>query len=446
MVRIECCPVVGGSCNKPVELVSIQSNTFFLAEPFRPERQRKRREHAIRNAIKEILADQFCDSSLRIADREPKEPAVFCDICRMIQSSPYGIADISGLNPNVLLELGMMFALTRPVFVLVKKSEQENLRKKLPSDIIWKRVISYEESIDIEEELSKALKHRPEVKPQASLADEVKKIIAALDPVIAEKLEATLIKLEEEQGRVLVKLEKLLSRERLDKTSDLETGVFTTEIVDTIERTYVKGASFKGFFPKELADSWLVFEGLHYIIKKEYDKGLQTLDKAIEMAPDHTDNFLFKAVVCTELERWPEAIDCRRVILKMEGPSVGTLSDLSEVLICGGEYEKGLKMAKRALRLSKIAVDKIICVFFIICAYSFMGEKEQVKGKTLELLDYIKTLVEDQGLSVKKWEFATISRSIEKRLDEEEKKRLLSLCSLLRGEIGVKEYLKRHPS
>jgi tetratricopeptide (TPR) repeat protein len=445
MTRIEYCPVIGGSCNKPETLTSIQMNTFFLAEPFKPEKQRKRREQAIRNALKEILVEQFSDSSLRVVDKEPNEPAIFCDICRMIQSSSYGIADISGLNPNVLLELGMMFASGKPVFVLVKRSEQENLRRMLPSDIIWKRVIVYEECIDIEEELSQVLKHRPEVKPEITLASEVKRVITALNPAFADRLDAKLCKLEKEQGQVLAKLEKLLSHGKSDEIISNKSGLLVNpEIESVVERTYEEGVSFKEMFSKELGGPWLFVEGLHYIIKKDYDKGLALLEKALEMDPEDKDILLVTAYYCTALERYPRAMECYRKILRKD-KSINRLQNYSELLICAGECENGLRIAKRALRSSKIAEDKILSTFLVICAYSFMGNGEQAKHETSGLIDYIGTLTTDTGFSIKRWEFGTICRSIEKKLDGIEKERLLSLCTVLSGEIGIKGYLEKYP-
>ena len=119
MGRIVYCPIVGGRCNKSETEIRVQVDSFFLAEPFTPEKERRRRESAVRMALKESL-EIFSPTNFRVADKDPKD-ALFCDICRMIQSSSYGIFDISGLNPNVLLELGMALSLGKPVFVLVRK-------------------------------------------------------------------------------------------------------------------------------------------------------------------------------------------------------------------------------------------------------------------------------------------------------------------------------------
>jgi len=106
MEGISYCPLVGGQCNKPELELKVQLDTFFLAEPFNPEKERRRRERVVKIALEEALEEGFSEECFKVADKEPKDPAIFCDICRLIQTSAYGIVDISGLNPNVLLEFG----------------------------------------------------------------------------------------------------------------------------------------------------------------------------------------------------------------------------------------------------------------------------------------------------------------------------------------------------
>lgn len=173
MSRLEYCPLIGTNCNKHEIEITFEKDTFFLAEPFKPEINRQRREQAIRSAVKEILKENYSESNLKFADREPTETAIFCDICQKIQSSEYGIVELSGLNPNVLLELGMMLALSKPVFVLMKKDEESDIKSKLPSDIIWKRAITYEDGMDIEIKLISSLANRPHVKAKAHSIGEI---------------------------------------------------------------------------------------------------------------------------------------------------------------------------------------------------------------------------------------------------------------------------------
>lgn len=218
MGRIKYCPIVGGQCNKSEPEIKVQKNTFFLAEPFQPEKERKRRERAVKNALKETMKEKFSEKSLRISDKDPKELAIFCDICRLIQSSAYGIVDISGLNPNVVLELGMMFSLGKPVFVLVKEEEKDDLIKKLPSDIVWKRVIPYEECIDIEEELPNKIQNRPPVEPEPPLLEKTTEVIAEVNPSLAQKVDAIDATLREIMNKQEEKLKELLKEAKLSET------------------------------------------------------------------------------------------------------------------------------------------------------------------------------------------------------------------------------------
>lgn len=77
----------------------------------------------ITKVLESIFEKDFGTKTLKIGDNEPKN-AIFCDICKLIQNSAYGIVDITGLNPNVMLEMGMLIALGKPIYVIVKKSDQ----------------------------------------------------------------------------------------------------------------------------------------------------------------------------------------------------------------------------------------------------------------------------------------------------------------------------------
>ena len=140
MVR---CPLTGESCNKSIR---VSEKTFFLAEPKEPEDARNRRGQAIRLA----LEDKY---KIRSALEERQPYAFTCKICEMIQSCVYGIADLTGELPNVVLELGMMLALGKPVIILRKKGAKEEL--ELPSDVRAIEAIPFDEYIDIIDELQK---------------------------------------------------------------------------------------------------------------------------------------------------------------------------------------------------------------------------------------------------------------------------------------------------
>lgn len=96
---LEYCPLVGsGGCNKQPAEITFHRDTFFLAEPFKPEKDRERREWAIGYVIKESLGESFSESTLKFADKEPTDLAIFCEICQKIQSCEYGIVELSGMT------------------------------------------------------------------------------------------------------------------------------------------------------------------------------------------------------------------------------------------------------------------------------------------------------------------------------------------------------------
>ena len=94
------CPLTGLPCGKPI---TIQKESFFLAEAENPEEDRKRRIKAVSEAMQGGY-------KIKSALDEKDINAFTCKICEMIQTCAYGMADITQRNPNVLLELGMMIA------------------------------------------------------------------------------------------------------------------------------------------------------------------------------------------------------------------------------------------------------------------------------------------------------------------------------------------------
>ena len=472
MVRIRYCPLVGGVCNKGEAEIIVQMDTFFLAEPFKPETDRRRRERVVRNALKDVFKGDFSETRLRVADKEPKE-SIFCDICHLIQSSAYGIVDISGFNPNVLLELGMMFSLGKPVFVLVKKNEEEDLRNKLPSDIVWKRVITYDEFIDIEEELCKLLQNRPSVKKRISLAEEAKNEFARVDPEFAHAIDRKLQELKSEQTDNYKKLEKLLKEAKIDETIPQEKITRIPPAIERrIEEIYQKldlAENLLGF-PENPENALL--RGNWHSHRKEYDRALELydwaltlnpeyeaaldnkgaalsdlgkyeeaigyFDKALELNPEYEAALNNKGVTLVELGKHEEAIRCYDERLKINPNSLASLENLSEALFIIGKSSKGLEIAKKVLGLSKKTREKAISRFLIICGYFLEGKNQKAQNEIEDLVKYIGEL--EKGFKVTGWTFSPLLSVMKTRLDEKNQKKLGLLVSVLKGEIEPKDF------
>jgi len=349
MGEIRYCPMLGDPCNKPIK---VQENTFFLAEPFEPGKDKQNREKAVETAIKDALGKGFSEDRLKIADNEPTTPAFFCDICRMIQSSAYGIADISGLNPNVLIELGMMFSLSKPVFILVKKDEEEDVKKKLPSDIPWKRAVPYGEFIEIVEELSKQIKKRPKIEAEPSPIEEIRDGVLKIAPSLAKTLNSEIEKFSQSQQERLAKLENLLKEAKLDKPIVKEEAEATPpslerrikEILEKVEQM----EKLTGF--PENPDIALL-RGNFYYERKEYRKALELYDWATTLKPNFAEAWNNKGVSLVKLEKYEEAIACYDKAIKLKpddaeawynkGADLGKLEKYEEAIAC---YDKAIKL------------------------------------------------------------------------------------------------------
>jgi tetratricopeptide (TPR) repeat protein len=346
--RVSYCPLVGGQCNKEEYEVGTNINTFFIAEPFEPSSERKRREEVVRIALKEALGGDYCENSLEVADKEPKE-AIFCDICRMIQFANYGIADISGLNPNVLLELGMMLSLGKPVSVLFKKGEEASLRTKLPSDIVWKRVIPYEEFIDLRQELVNQIRNRPEIKPQVSSIAEMKEVIAKADPSLARAVEASLEKTRKELTAELekllteVKLSGKIPQEKVQIPTSLEKGI--SELLERVTKLE-KLSGFAG--NAELS----FLKGNWHLNNGENEKALELFDWALTLQPNFDAAWNNKGLALHHLGKYEEALKCYDKAIELNPTDDCSSNNKGNALDALGKYEEALKCYDKAIELS----------------------------------------------------------------------------------------------
>lgn len=91
-----------------------RKNKVFVAMPFNDD-YRDSYEYGVK-----LILDQLAIEHYR-ADNEISNKDIMCKICREIQSCGRVIANISGLNPNVMLELGLAYGLGKEVIVIKDK-------------------------------------------------------------------------------------------------------------------------------------------------------------------------------------------------------------------------------------------------------------------------------------------------------------------------------------
>jgi nucleoside 2-deoxyribosyltransferase len=90
----------------------------FFAYPFQDK------FHKLRDEIADVLRAKW-GVRLKATSLEINDPNVVADIEKQIRSAHFGIADITGNNPNVLWELGMMIGLNKPVVILKDTADAE---------------------------------------------------------------------------------------------------------------------------------------------------------------------------------------------------------------------------------------------------------------------------------------------------------------------------------
>ena len=120
------CPLSTADCIKPVEP---KMNQVFVAMPYELKTPGvvTNMNEVYRLGIRPTLRD--LGYSILRADESPFVGALMCNVCQGIQESVLCIVDITDWNPNVLLELGLMYGLGKTTVIL------KHARSEVPTDL-----------------------------------------------------------------------------------------------------------------------------------------------------------------------------------------------------------------------------------------------------------------------------------------------------------------------
>lgn len=121
------CPKNYGNCGISI---SYDPSKLFVLMPFREEQ-------APQSLFTDAL-EQLQGWNVLRADRDFSKPEIWCKICANIQESRAVIADLSGPNANVFLELGLAWGFGRPFILLTQDY------RTLPFDTRAYHVTKYE--------------------------------------------------------------------------------------------------------------------------------------------------------------------------------------------------------------------------------------------------------------------------------------------------------------
>lgn len=127
------CFKTGGDCTRDI---AVNPNQVFVAMPYGSDKldMSDMYELGIKGALQELGYDP-----LR-ADEVFLGRDLMCNICQHIQESPVSVVDISDWNPNVLLELGMIYGWGRTAILL--KYKKSNI--DVPVDLLGMLYLEYD--------------------------------------------------------------------------------------------------------------------------------------------------------------------------------------------------------------------------------------------------------------------------------------------------------------
>lgn len=136
------CLLTGGECN--IEIAASTGEIFtgfqFSSEYYNTMSLKK----GITESLKSLGIKPF------FADEHAKSEHITCKLCEKMQRVNFCIFDLSDLNPNVILELGIAYGFGKRVVIIKNKKSL----KKIPSDLQGIERIEYEDPLDLREKIS----------------------------------------------------------------------------------------------------------------------------------------------------------------------------------------------------------------------------------------------------------------------------------------------------
>ena len=112
----------------------------FIGMPFR-DKYEDIYEHGINEALQKLKLKPYR------ADKDTNNIDLMCKICEAIQSSKYGIINLTDWNANVLFELGILYGLGKQVALIKDKNSD------VPVDLTGIEYIEYSKSSDVKDSL-----------------------------------------------------------------------------------------------------------------------------------------------------------------------------------------------------------------------------------------------------------------------------------------------------
>ncbi len=148
--RVETIEQVVSACAFDNEDRLPEKDKIFVAMPFTKE-MRDIWTFGIQQPVRNLgLLCERLDEEAFLGD-------ILTQIRRRIEKASLVIADLTGYNPNVFLEVGYAWGKGRPTLLLFRKTRRGRNEEKLPFDVGGQRCIFYEDATHLQEQLTNEL-------------------------------------------------------------------------------------------------------------------------------------------------------------------------------------------------------------------------------------------------------------------------------------------------
>jgi len=116
--------------------IDYSSRKVFVGMSFRPELA-DIYEHGIKKAAEDAGLSAYR------ADDELSNIDIMCKVCKNMQEAAFAVIDISGMRPNVMFELGLLYGRGKNVILLQRVGDE------VPTDLKGLELIPYQNSGDV---------------------------------------------------------------------------------------------------------------------------------------------------------------------------------------------------------------------------------------------------------------------------------------------------------
>lgn len=190
----------------------------------------------VQNIIKEAVSNAGYEA--RLVSESADATVIIRSIVQNIYKDKIIICDVSGMNPNVMFELGMRLAFDKPVVIIKDEVTRFSFDISTIEHLVYPRSLRYQNIQDFKKKLTDKIK----ATVQASNQDNYRSFLTNFGSFTIANLQETTLNESEALERILTKLDKFDSRlVNLEHVKDEDfflKSLKNLKILDSPERKY----------------------------------------------------------------------------------------------------------------------------------------------------------------------------------------------------------------